>query len=101
MMTWVTPIAVNMTTEISPVNAPSFSQWTFCAPTATLEPLRGFDGGVQINKRRADDDLVARVVGDHGQEFAEECGGLFRRLVHLPVGGDKFFTCHGLVHFQG
>src|SRR5947209_18872925 len=39
MMAWVTPAAVSMGPEISPVNAPSLAQPIFCAPTWIAEPL--------------------------------------------------------------
>ena len=55
---------------------------------ATFDPLAAAIGRMQINEWRAHDDLVAGVVSNHGQKFAEERGGLFRRLVHLPVGSD-------------
>src|SRR5882757_7562859 len=38
MRTWVAPMAVSMTGEVSPVKAPSFFQCMFCAPMKT-----GFD----------------------------------------------------------
>ena len=93
MMTCVTR-AVSMPGEISPVKAPSFSQCTFCAPMATFDPRGRFDRGLQIDERRANDDFVACVPGDQGQEIGEKSTGLFGRLVHLPVGGDELFSFH-------
>ncbi len=88
MITCVTWIAVSIPAEISPVNAPSFSQCMFCAPIDDIRSRSGFDGSLQINKRWANHDFVARVAGDHGEKIAKECGGLFRRFVHLPIGGN-------------
>ena len=39
MMTYSTPISVSISAEISPVKAPDFSKWQFCAPTLMLEPF--------------------------------------------------------------
>jgi len=52
---------------------------------------RGY-GGVEAKIGGADDDFVAVVAVDQGQEVAKEVTGLVGRLVHLPVGGDEFFS---------
>ena len=49
----------------------------FCAPTATFDPWR-LRRRRKINVRRADDDFVARVAGDQGQNSrknARVCSG--------------------------
>jgi hypothetical protein len=50
------------------------------------------ESGGQIEKRRANHDLVAGVSGNERQEVAEEVASLIRSLVHLPVGGHYFFS---------
>src|SRR5205814_2357970 len=46
--------------------------------------------GVEINVRRADDDVASGVRREHGEEDAHEFFRLARRFVHLPVSGDEF-----------
>ena len=61
---------------------------------ATFRALGGFDGHIKIDVGRADDDFVAGMAGDQGQEVAEEIAGLIGILVHLPVGGHQLFAGH-------
>src|SRR5258708_30155563 len=52
----------------------------------------GFRHGGEADKGRAEDDLIACVLPDHGKKRRDKGAGLLRRLVHLPVGGDQFFS---------
>ncbi len=92
MMTWVQPISSSMAGQISPVYAPSFSQYRSCAPMATFEPLAASIANIEIDVGRADNDFVAGVAGHQGQEIVEECLGLLGVLVHLPVGGHQLLS---------
>ena len=49
-------------------------------------------GKIEREVGGADDDFVAVVTGNERQKFAEEVAGLVRSFVHLPVGGDEFFS---------
>jgi len=49
----------------------------------------------------ANDDLVAAVIGDEGQEELHEFLGLDGGFVHLPVGGDERLTRHRLCGSSG
>jgi hypothetical protein len=53
-----------------------------------IRTFGGFDGGVQIDEGRTDDDLVAVVIGDQGKKGVEEVASLVGSFVHLPVAGD-------------
>src|ERR1700756_4940352 len=57
-----------------------------------VRPFRRVQSCGNIQERRADDDLVARVSGHERKEVAEEVARLVRSLVHLPVGSHYFFS---------
>jgi hypothetical protein len=56
--------------------------------------LGGLERGWNVEKWRANDDLIAIVACDQRKELAEERLNLIGSLAHLPVGGDYFFS-HG------
>jgi hypothetical protein len=60
----------------------------------------GIERGMQIDERRANDDFIAVMIGDKGKKGAEEVAGLVGSLVHLPIGGNEFFTGHGFLFMK-
>src|SRR5262249_62054616 len=54
--------------------------------------LRRRDRNMQVDKGWTHDDFIAIVSGDEGQEVPEEVATLIRGFVHLPIGGDDFFS---------
>ena len=69
MMTWVTPIALNITDRDFAGEGALFFPVDILRADRDVGAAGGFDGGTQVNERRADNDLVARVVSNHGQKF--------------------------------
>ena len=88
MMTCVQPMASSIPAQISPVNAPSFSQDIFCAPTATRDPLgcrhhtcRSIKGGqITISS--------ATWSATRGKRPGQTLGLRRISVLHLPISGD-------------
>ena len=76
--------------ETSPVNAPSSSQWTFCAydrdAAVRAQPLQR---RLERDVRRAHDDVDARRVRRDAPNPRSELARLVGALEHLPVPGNE------------
>ncbi len=89
MTTHVTPHSTSIAGEISPVNAPSSAQHTFCAPNPIAELAERVARRGQRGERRADHrvDVGQRQVAR--AHVGDERARLRDRLVHLPVPDDQ------------
>ena len=85
--THLAPTATSIGPEISPVNAPSFAQYRFCAPISTRVPLGRVAPRRQVDERRTNHDVAIIRLVDERAEILEEGRRLRDSLVHLPVTG--------------
>src|SRR5205823_14392014 len=54
--------------------------------------MHGCNHGGQADKGRAQDDLIPPMIVHQRKKGGDKVFRLWWRLVHLPVGGDEFFS---------
>src|SRR5882724_7485759 len=62
-----------------------------------VRSLHRVHGSGKTNKRRADGNLVAAVIGHQRQKIAKESLRLLRSLVHLPIRCHQFLARHSVL----
>ena len=91
------PTSASMGADTSPVNAPCFSQWTFCAATSMAEPLAAWTAAASaVNGGATATWTLPASVAQRGAELADERRRLGDGLVHLPVAADELLAGHAV-----